>query len=73
MKLEETLQKYLDHTKTLEYYHSSEMSFYRRLTDEELDYMDKFIKHQGFKFVCFKCLTCEELSNGKEPYHIDRV
>ncbi|MFS0905713.1 hypothetical protein AB3N02_21955 [Priestia aryabhattai] len=73
MKLEESLQKYLNQALESDPIYSCEMSFYRDLTKEELSYMNKQIEHQKYIFICFHCDTCIEYTNGKEPYHIDRI
>ena len=73
MQLENPLQKYLDFALNTNPIYSCEMSFYRELSEEELEYMNKKIEHQKYVFICFHCDTCVENSNGKEPYHIDRV
>lgn len=74
MKLEESLQKYLDEATTINPIYSCEMSFYRDLTREELEYMRSEVKKaNGYTLICFHCDTCIEYTDGKEPYHIDRI
>ena len=73
MRLEESLQKYLNEALTTDNIYSCEMSFYREVTREELDYMNEQMKDKGVYIICFHCDTCIEYSDGKEPYHIDRL
>jgi hypothetical protein len=73
MKLEEGLQKYLDEALTTDNIYSCEISFYRQVTREELDYMNEQLEGKGAYIICFNCDTCAERTDGIEPYHIDRM
>lgn len=73
MELEKTLQDFLNFALKTDPLYSCEASFYRELTNDELSYMNEKIAHQKYIFICFYCETCIEYSNGKEPYHIDRI
>lgn len=73
MELEERLKDYLQEATITNTIYSCEISFYRDLAKEELNYMNEQMKHTDSKIICFPCETCAEYSNGKEKYHIDRV
>jgi hypothetical protein len=73
MELEEALQEYLDEAYITHSIYACEMSFYRDLTREEINFMNNHIISTGCKIICYTCSTCKENSNGKEKFHIDRV
>lgn len=43
------------------------------ITEEENNYINNELKPYGYAINCFSCDTCEEYSDGKNPYHIERV
>lgn len=50
-----------------------EGSFSRTLTKEEINYINEKLKNHGYSVNCFECETCNEYSDGKAPFHIERV
>lgn len=73
MKLENILQEYLDWCLEEKSYITVETSFYRNLTEDELNYINEKLKPLGHYIVCFPCDTCKENTDGKDTFHLDRL
>lgn len=73
MKLEIGLQKFLNKSIEESRACTVEGSFSRMLTVQEINYINGKLKRYGYLVKCFRCETCEEYSNGEEPFHIERA
>lgn len=73
MKLEKGLQNFLTECINEDEICTVEGSFSRMLTEDEIKYLNGKLLNYGYSIDCFKCDTCAEYSNGKSPFHIERV
>jgi len=68
MKIDKFLKKCIEEPSfvTVEY------SSAEPLSEEQIAFYNKTLQRHGYFVDCYKCDTCEEHSNNKEPYHIER-
>ena len=73
MELEQELQDFL-HAAIKETSDGSvERNFSRKLTQNEIQYINDKLNPHGYAVHYFYCRACHDYSNGKEPFHIERV
>jgi len=72
MILEKGLQEFLNEAIGEKLVCTVEGRLSRMLSQEEINYINAKLRQRGYEVNCFRCDTCEEYSNGKEPFHIER-
>lgn len=72
MKLDNDLQQFLESALEEKPNVTVEISFHRLLTEAESAYLNDKLKPLGFFAGNQYCETCEELSDGERPFHIDK-
>lgn len=76
MKLDKDIEEWLTRAISEEYrdnIYTVERGIKQNITYKERKYINEQLNPLGFRVNCYPCTACEENSNGKHLFHLERV